>query len=276
MLLFSSLIYAPASQPERVEVIHKHLDCVELALKEHPSQMDVLFVINGAEDGDDVSITNRINSLCSLYGSVVKTFSPQVGWARGRNYAILQFISNLKYTRLCMSDCDQYFIDSSWVDSILELHKTCPSLHAYMIRPDKYQCHSRVKYIEPRSETYIPLDLYEEWLGTSNVIDRRVALEVGGYDCVSFPQHWGFHDAHYGQRLKKSGLLDSTFGWYVDPISIEGDHLDCENYQDYLKDIKQEGLSFNRVYVLEKRLIGTGQKSYYFDPKTKLEEYTNC
>jgi hypothetical protein len=271
MILFSSLIWSPASQSDRALVIHKHLDCVELALKEHPGLLDVLFVFNGSEEGDDPSIVARLDKFNLENENVSMIYNlPQVGWAKGRNQAILQFQKMPKYNRLVMSDCDQWFKDTSWITKIKDLADRAPSLKAYMIQPHKEHCHGHSKFV-PSTGSSVILDMYEEWWGTTNVINREVAEVLGGYDCVSFPQNWGFHDVHYGLRLKKSGLLRSTLDWYVDPIRIEGEHLDCPNYQDYLADMKSEALQYNRIYMLEKSLIQRGEKPLYFDPKTGLE-----
>jgi hypothetical protein len=261
-ILVSTLVWAPLSQSPRAEVICKHLQCLsQVIVKDF---VDILIIHNIEPEGIHPSVITEIDHLVSMGAKVIE-YNPQVGWARGRNRMIVEFINNPEYCRLAMTDCDQYFADGSWADKILEFDSKLPNLHAYMIRPDKYQVHKKGQIYDTLGEVY-ELDLYEEWLGTTNVIDRLTATTVGGYDCIDFPNFWGFHDPQYGRRLRKSGLLVSTNGWYCDPIRIDGDHLDCAEYQEYLGPMKGQSMQYMSVYNSDVYFIESGRKPVWFDP----------
>lgn len=278
-VLIGSVIWAPASQTPRAEVILKHFDCLKSILLEQSKISDLLLIHNecgieedtpdSTEEGTHPLVLTGIEELVKL-GAKVKYYSPQLGWTKGRNSILQYFLLNRIYSHVAMTDCDQSFANTSWVSKVLELASVEPELHAYMIRPDKYQKHADGELTGPSDGIVRPIDLYQEWLGTTNVLDRFAVDKVGGFDCRTFTNRWGFTDPEYGRRLRKAGVLKRTNGWYCDPISIEGDHMDCPNYQDYLSSMKHKTMAFMAVYNSAVYYIENGKKDVWFDPCTDL------
>ncbi len=162
----------------------------------------------------------------------VEDFSPQLGWARGRN-RILKRFEDSDADVCVLADCDQYYSTNSWCEKILAYREMEPDLHAYMIRPDKYQ---KTGVIRLKSGALA--DVYPEWYGTTNVFSREVLKKVGGYNHTDFPQEWGFHDAEHGLRLKHSGLLAPIKNLYIDPIRIQGGLGHSDSYDKSMEDLK--------------------------------------
>lgn len=278
-VLIGSVIWAPATQTPRAEVILRHFACLKSVLLEQSSISDILLIHNecgiesdtstSTDEGTHPLVLGGIKDLESL-GAKTLYYSPQLGWTKGRNSILQYFLNHPEYSHVAMTDCDQSFANSSWVSKILELALCEPELEAYMIRPDKYQRHLFGSLVGPSDGVERPISLYQEWLGTTNVLTRRAVEVVGGFDCVTFTNRWGFTDPEYGRRLRKSGLLARTNGWYCDPIEIAGDHMDCIDYQEYLSEMKSKTIPFMGIYNSTIYAVETGKKPVWFDPATDL------
>lgn len=265
-LLVGTIVWCPSGEryADRVDVILGHLEDLEDALN-HDPRVDLLIINN---ECFIEKIVDRLKELCGKFSGRVQVhgFNPQIGWARGRNYIFSKFTP--EYIRVAVTDCDQYFESPSWVSSIFELVESHPELDAYMIRPDKDQIHKKVRLTDGRV-----VDLFEEWLGTTNVLSHKAIATVGGYDCVTLPQDWGFHDAEYGRRLRASGILDGVKGYFIDPVCIPGDHKSAPGYDTSMQVLKNQCIAkYNRVFIEQHRAILSGEKNHFFDPCTELRD----
>lgn len=259
-LLIGTVVWCPKDQDTRADNIENHFSCLIDALHSNPDTS--LLIINNEVSNERVlSIIKYTISLFSDRVSVIENY-PQVGWAKGRNQCIVHFQQSDIYSNLALTDCDQTFIDSSWTNKILELNKIAPELHVYMIRPDKYQINKTVKL-----SSGIIVDLYEEWLGTTNVLDHYAVSKIGGYNTEVFPIPWGFSDPEIGRRYRYSGLLESTKGYFVDPIRIQGEHLDSTEYNNLMNPLKKDYIKqYNMAFIEQERKIKEGKVDFYFDP----------
>ena len=191
-ILLSSVVWCPLNQPEREATILRHLN--QLATMNMSEEyLDIHIVDN------DVQSPAILEAMRNV-GGVVERFSPQIGWAKGRNLAMQRMMENPEYVRLVMADCDQCWDDLTWTQKVLVLHNSNPEMHAYMARMDKW-----AKHATARLKNGLVVDIYEEWLGTTNICDRYTVETVGGLNVDTFPQD--------SAPSSPKRLFRSSFAW---------------------------------------------------------------
>ena len=246
-LLIATVVWCPADQPVRAATIRRHLDQLARIAAAHPF-VDIHVVAN------DVVEPTVLEAMAPF--DAVEHHRPQVGWARGRNRAMRRFRDDPRYDRLAMTDCDQCWDDLSWPATVMALAASEPSLHAYMLRVDKWQRRGTA-----RLPTGTVVDVYDEWYGTTNIIDREVIEQVGALNVADFPQDWGFHDCEWGRRLRRAGLLRSTGGHFVDPIRLTGDLGHDDAYDASMTGLKNACIqTYLPVFRAREREIEAGQR----------------
>ncbi len=256
-ILLSTIVWCPENQPAREATILRHLQQLSI-MKLADRNLDIHIVDNDVQSPALLAAMKEV-------GGTIERFSPQIGWARGRNLAMCRFLENQEYARLIMADCDQCWDDLTWTQHVLHLHKTEPELHAYMIRMDKWAKHATAKL-----KSGLVVDVYEEWLGTSNVCDRHVVETVGGLNTTDFPQDWGFHDCEWGRRLRQTGCLDSSRGFYIDPIRVNGSLHHDEVYDKSMEPLKLQCIrSYNQIFLQRERAI-LKNENLYVNPRHGL------
>ena len=248
-LLIATVVWCPADQPVRAATIRRHLDQLARIAAAHPF-VDIHVVAN---DVVEPSVLAALAPFAS-----VEHHRPQKGWARGRNLAMRRFRDDARYARLALADCDQCWDDLSWPATVMALARQDPSLQAYMIRVDKWQRRGTARLA---SGTVV--DVYDEWYGTTNVVDRGVIEQVGALNVVDFPQDWGFHDAEWGRRLRRAGLLRSTGGHFVDPIRLTGDLGHDDAYDASMAGLKDRSIrAYLPVFRAREKEIEAGQRVF--------------
>lgn len=256
-VLLSTIVWCPDNQPEREATIIRHLNQLS-TMNMSETYLDIHIVAN---DVKSPAILQAIKDV----GGTVESFSPQIGWARGRNLAMYRFYQNPEYVRLIMADCDQCWDDLEWPLQVLTLHKEQPDIHAYMVRMDKWAKHATAKL-----KSGLIVDVYEEWLGTSNVCDRYTVEKVGGLNTTELPQDWGFHDCEWGRRLRQTGCLESSRGFFIDPIRVNGNLSHDDSYDKLMEPLKRHCIrQYNNIFMDRERAI-LRNEGLYIDPRQGL------
>lgn len=248
-LLISTVVWCPPGQPARVETLCRHLQQLADMAAAHDF-VDIHVIDN------DVTEPRILAAMAGL--GVVERYSPQKGWARGRNLGMKHFRDDPRYLRLALVDCDQGWDDLGWPAQVMALAASDPALHAYMIRVDKWQ-----RRQSGRLPSGTVVDVYAEWYGTTNVIDREVLSRVGALNAGDFPQDWGFHDCEWGRRLRQSGLLAGTGGRFVDPVRITGSLGHDPAYDAAMTTLKDDCIrSYLPIFAARERDILAGIKVF--------------
>lgn len=252
--LVHSVTWCPDGQPQRVRTVEKHLQ----RLFDYTGDFDIL-VTDNASEGEGREIVEK------YAGSSLVRFPTNRGWAFARNYAINHMVEN-SYDIIIMLDCDVW---SERDDIISYAQDATRDLECFMCR--RYETQYMVGFKKTENFKW---DLYDEWLGCINVATRRAIDLVGGYDLITFPQQWGFHDCEWGRRVLKAGLLKDLGGEKSYPSLYNGkvreEHDD--EYDKVLKPMKDEVIAYANLFWESHVKILRGEKDIFFDYTIGLEE----
>lgn len=178
------------------------------------------------------------------------------GWCFARNRGITRFMQSDDYDNIILIDCDVWCYNNNWIINAQLLNKNIPT---FMIRKDEPERHS------PFLADGILVWKFGEWLGNINVMNKEVINKVGGYDNITFPQNWGFHDCEYGRRLLKSGLFDKT-GYYLSMGGAECESIHDDQYQQIMGGVKFEmSHKYLQVFTQTESDVFAGIKPLFFN-----------
>ena len=254
--LLQTTVWAPLDQPKRLETLRKHL----LAIPTYKGKFDLLINVNGSELNPIVDpIIKEMGDItgAEIEAVTVARTTDNKGWCWARNNGIKTALEG-DYDLLILMDCDIWVEKLDWILKAQDAAKIQP---AFMCRMFEAKCMKG----GARSVFNYKWEMYDEWLGCINVLTRKAMETCGGYDNVTFPQEWGYHDCEYGRRLLKAGFFKLT-GEYPSLSGLRVIEEHDREYDTSMQSMKDTyGQKYSGTFWAEHTKGMSGEKPLFFD-----------
>jgi hypothetical protein len=247
--LVATTLWVPDRAEFRLRLVTRHLEHLGL----YTGDWDLHIVDNCGILADEVSAVTRAAEDCGRLVTLNCRYD-NPGWCTARNLALTRFWEG-NYDQIILMDCDSWCTDLSWIELAQGASKLLPAYT--LIFPGSYI----------QGTCYIGefrFEVVRDWYGNVNVLTRDAVATVGGYDGVTYPWAWGFHDLDYGVRLKKAGMLSKAGNRYLSLCAGCSDEHD-EEYTQKLATIKGEISRKSFVFFDRVRKIERGEAPVFVD-----------
>jgi len=248
--LIQSTLWVPDNTTDRYATTIEHVK----KLLTYTGEFNIYFT-----DNDSCSeFKDEVKELCKNRSNIIFDWLPEnKGWNWARNLGFKKAWDD-NYDLLILMDCDIWVEDLDWVEKSQEAAKV---QDVFMVRFEELQYKVGEKEIEG-----IKFDLYDEGIGSINVVTRKAIEKVGGLDTKVFDNRWGFSDCHMFRRYLKAGFFKKS-GTYpsLHCNAVNGQDFE-ESYAKVLDPIKHAeiGKYATRFYSDEQKIL-LGMKPVFFN-----------